>query len=327
MRVIRHPASPMEKTSFNASGSLAGLEGSLVALVTPMRGGQVDAAALAALCDRQVRCGSAALVVCGSTGEASSLLPSEQMRVVRAAADAAAGRVPVIAGCAAPATDAATALAAAAVRSGADALLCAPPPYSRPTQDGIVAHVRAIAHAAGCPVILYDVPGRTGVAIADETVAHLFDRGLICGLKDAAGDLSRPARLRAMCGEDLLQFTGDDATAPAHLAMGGRGCISVTANLVPAMCAHMHRSWTTGNLAEFARLRDRLAPLHQALFLESNPIPVKAALAMADLCEGEMRLPLTRAGPDTLDRLALLLPALFAAEEEAAGLPRLSLVM
>ena len=326
MRLIRRPATSSQNTSWATAHGLDGVKGSLVALVTPMHDGQVDEEALAALCERQVQRGTAALVVCGSTGEAASLLPSEQMRVVRIAAETAAGRVPVIAGCGAPATDAATALAGAAVRSGASALLCAPPPYTRPTQDGIAAHVRAVSHASCSPVILYDVPSRTGVPIADATVARLFALGLIAGIKDAGGDLSRPVRLRALCGEGLLQFSGDDATAPAHLAMGGHGCMSVTANLVPALCARMHRAWTSGNAGEFARLRDQLAPLHQALFAESNPIPVKAALSLAGLCHGDLRLPLTRAGADTLDRLGVMLPALIAAEEEAAGLPRLTLV-
>ena len=197
MRLIHGQAARAAQASFRAGDGLAGLEGSLVALVTPFRHGHVDGDALSALCERQVQRGSAGLVVCGSTGEAPALLPDEHMRVVSIAAEAVAGRVPVIAGCGAPSTDAAVALARVTVRSGADALMCAPPPYVRPTQDGIAAHVRAVADAAGSPVILYDVPGRTGVAVTDGTVARLHGRGLICGLKDAAGDLSRPVRLRA----------------------------------------------------------------------------------------------------------------------------------
>lgn len=326
MHLIRRPVSDNGVAFWATAHGLAGLKGSITALITPMHGGRVDDDALAALCDRQVQRGSAALVVCGSTGEAASLLPSEHMRVIRIAVEAAASRVPVIAGCGAPATDAATALAGIAVRSGAAALLCAPPPYVRPTQDGIAAHIRAVAHASSCPVILYDVPARTGVAVTDETVARLLEQGLIAGIKDATGDLSRPVRLRQLCGEELRQYSGDDATAAAHLAMGGHGCISVTANVVPALCARLHRSWLVGDMGEFVRLRDQLAPLHQALFGESNPIPVKAALAMADLCHGDLRLPLIRASSATLDRLGLMLPTLITAEEEAASLSRLSLV-
>ena len=279
----------------NSAGCLATLGGSLVALATPFRDGRLDTAALGRLCDRQAARGSAALVVCGSTGEAPALSAPEQARVVAVAVEAAAGRVPVIAGCSAPATEAAASLAFAAARNRAAALLCAPPPYVKPTQDGIATHVRAVAHTADLPVMLYDVPGRTGVAVADETAAWLFEHGLIAAIKDASGDLSRPARLRVLCGTELVQLSGDDATAPAYRAMGGHGCVSVTANLVPALCAQLHAAWDRGDLATFARLRDLLAPLHQALFLESNPIPLKAALCMLRLCTGELRLPLTRA--------------------------------
>ncbi len=296
------------------------------ALVTPFHDGQVHAIALATQCERQIRRGTAALVVCGSTGEAAALSPAEQARVVALAVEAASNRVPVVAGCGAPATEAAAVLAVSAARNGAAALLCAPPPYSRPTQEGIIAHVRAVAHAADRPVILYDVPGRVGVAIADQTVARLYETGLVVGIKDAAGDLSRPVRLRALCGGELLQFSGDDATAPAYRAMGGHGCISVSANLTPALCAQMHAAWDQLDLIEFARLRDLLSPLHHALFLESNPIPVKAALCMVGLCNGDLRLPLTRACSGTLDVLGALLPEMIRVEDEAAGRPRLSLV-
>ena len=301
------------------------LGGSVVALVTPFADGRIDEARLAALCERQVAGGSAALLVCGSTGEAPSLTPESHARVIRVAVAAAGSAMPVIAGCGAPATRAAAELARSAARCGAAALLCAPPPYVRPTQAGIVAHVQEVAAAGGLPVLLYDVPGRTGVAVQDATVQALFAAGTIVGLKDATADLSRPARLRALCGPGLLQMTGDDATAGAHRAAGGHGCISVTANLVPALCALLHRAWEAGDLAGFARTRDLLAPLGEALFLESNPIPLKAALAMLGLDSGELRLPLLRAGPATLDRLADVLPSIMQAEEALAAKPRYAL--
>lgn len=229
-------------TGRHAAGGLTAVGGSMVALATPFRGDAVDADAFAALCDRQVRRGTAALVVCGSTGEGPALSTDAQGLVLTIAVAAAGGRIPVIAGCGAPATEAAAAMARVAARDGASAVLCAPPPYSRPTQDGIVAHVRAVAHAADRPVILYDVPGRTGIAIHDETIARLVEAGLIAGLKDAGGDLSRPPRLRALCGDALLQLSGDDGTAAGYRAMGGAGCISVTANVVPALCARLHQA-------------------------------------------------------------------------------------
>jgi 4-hydroxy-tetrahydrodipicolinate synthase len=293
------------------------LHGSVTALATPFRAGQLDEPALAALTERQVRRGTAGLVACGSTGEAAALSAAEQARVVAVVCEAA-GAVPVLAGCTAVATEVAAALARQAVRVGADALLLAPPPYVKPTQEGIVVHVRTVAHAADRPVMLYDVPSRTGVAIADETVARLFEQGLIVALKDATGNLARPPRLRALCGPALAQFTGEDASAAAHRAMGGVGCVSVSANVAPALCAALYRAWDAGNLLAFARLRDLLDPLHRALFAESNPIPLKAALAGLQLCADEVRLPLTRAVPATRERLAGVLARLMTAEDNAA---------
>jgi 4-hydroxy-tetrahydrodipicolinate synthase len=297
---------------------ISGVGGSLTALATPFRDSRVDWDALARLSLRQIERGTAALIVCGSTGEAAALILSEYVRAVRTVADASAGRVPVIAGCTALATSAAVALGIEAASAGADALLCAVPPYVKPTQEGIIAHIRAIAHATDLPVVLYDVPSRSGVAIADDTVARLHDAELIVGLKDATADLSRPTRLRARCGDAFLQWSGDDATAPAHRAVGGIGCISVTANVTPALCALLHRAWDNGDRDRFATLRDLLDPLHAALFGESNPIPVKAALASLRLCTDEVRLPLTRAMLATQERLLTVMPPVMLAEEHAA---------
>lgn len=291
---------------------------SAVALATPFGAGEIDTEALCTLGERQISRGTTALVVCGSTGEASSLSAQEYASAVRAVVEAASGRLPVIAGCSAMATDTAAAFAAAAAAAGADGVLCAPPAYVKPTQEGIFGHVRTVAHAAGVPVMLYDVPGRTGVTVADETVARLFERGLIVAIKDATADLSRPPRLRALCGTMLVQMSGDDATAAAYRAMGGHGCVSVTANLTPALCARLHGAWNEQGLDEFASTRDLLAPLHQALFLESNPIPLKAALGMLRLCAGDIRLPLTKASYTTRDRLANLLAHIVTIEEAVA---------
>ena len=309
-----------------AAALIQGLQGSITALATPFRGGRVDEARLFSMAEHQVRAGTAGLVASGSTGEAASLSAAEHARVLAVALEAALGRVPVIAGVGAPCTDSAVILAAAAARGRANGLLVAPPPYARPTQEGIAAHVRAVAMASGLPIVLYDVPNRTGVAIADETVARLHDAGLIVGIKDATADLDRPPCLRARCGPAFLQFSGDDATAVAYRAMGGHGCISVTANLVPALCAQLHRAWDERDLETVAGIRDRLAPLHEALFLESNPIPLKAALDLAGLCDAALRLPLTTATAATIGRLATLLPPLLEAEDACAHQPRLSLV-
>lgn len=304
---------------------VAALGGSLTALVTPFRDSCVDWKALCHLTERQIERGTSALVVCGSTGEAASLILSEYSRAVRTVTEVSAGRAPVIVGCTALATAAAVAMGSEAAAAGADALLCAVPPYVKPTQCGIIAHIRAIAHATDLPIVLYDVPSRSGTAISDDTVARLNDAELIVGLKDATADLSRPARLRARCGSDFLQWSGDDATAPAHRAMGGIGCISVTANVAPALCALLHRCWADGDMTRFATLRDVLDPLHAALFNESNPIPVKSALASLGLCTDEMRLPLTRASLTTQERLLTVMPSVMLAEEHAAHQPVLAL--
>ncbi len=306
--------------------TLVHLHGSAVAIATPFRHGEIDTASLAALCERQIDRGTTAIVCCGSTGEAPALTAEEHALVIRIAVATAAGRVPVIAGCTSGSTDAAISLAVAAAQSGAQALLCAPSPYIKPTQDGICAHIRAVSHATDLPIMLYDVPSRVGVGIAEQTIARLFALGAIFAVKDATADLSRVPRLRALCGNGLVQMTGDDATAAAYRAMGGSGCVSVTANVAPALCAALHHAWDAGDLPRFARLRDLLDPLHSALFTESNPIPLKAALAEMALCANELRLPLTRAAAATRDRLLRVLADISPAEESAIPKRRYALV-
>ena len=305
-------------TAVRASGGLLS-GGSFTALPTPFHAGNIERDCLARLCERQIDRGTAALVVCGSTGEAASMRPEEHRLAIRIVVEAVAGRVPVIAGCGALSTDMAVELAVAAVHSGADALLCAPPSYVKPTQSGISAHMKAIHAAAQLPVMVYDVPSRTGVSVANDTLARLYEEGVVFGLKDATADLSRVPRLRALCGESFLQMSGDDGTAAAYRATGGHGCISVTANVAPALCSVLHRSWDGSDLSTFARARDRLAELGDALFLESNPIPLKAALSILGLMKAELRLPLTPPSQATFDRLANPLRAVMAMEEALAA--------
>jgi len=303
---------------------ISGVGGSLTALATPFRDSCVDWNAFGRMVERQVDRGTAALVVGGSTGEAASLTPLEYVRAVNFVTDVAARRVPVIAGCTTMCTATAMALGSDAAGAGADALLCAVPPYVKPTQDGIFAHIRAIAHATDLPIVLYDVPSRSGTAISDDTVARLHDAELIVGLKDATGDVTRPPRLRERCGDALMQWSGDDATAAAYRAMGGMGCISVTSNVAPKLCALLHQAWDSGERCRFAALRDLLHPLHAALFLESSPIPLKAALAHLGLCGNEMRLPLTRASQAAQEKLLAVMAPVMQAEERAARRPVLA---
>ncbi len=292
------------------------LRGSIVALPSFFTGDRLDVKSFAALIERQIAGGTNGLVVAGSTGEGQALGAGERELLLVIAFQVAKGRAPVIAGCTAPSTRLAEEMAHEATGVGAAGLLCSPPPYSKPTQEGIFAHIRAIAHVSDLPVILYDVPARTGVRVADETVARLFDAGLIMALKDATGDLSRPGRLRALCGSGLVQLSGDDATAAAHRATGGAGCVSVVANLAPKLCSILHAAWDRGDVDTFERMRDLLAPLVEALGLESNPIPLKAALAELGIGDGRMRLPLTRATNETVSRIAAALPKVMVAESQ-----------
>jgi 4-hydroxy-tetrahydrodipicolinate synthase len=295
------------------------LGGSMTALATPFKDGQVDEPAFVRLCQRQIERGTTALVVCGSTGEAASLSPEEQASLIRLAVTTAGGHAPVIAGCGGPSTEAAASIARLAASCGAAALLCAPTPYVRPSQEGIIAHMRMLAHISDLPLIVYDVPGRVGVAIKDETVVTLLQRGLVIGIKDATADLGRPPRLRALCGPDFVQLSGDDATAAAYRAAGGHGCISVTANVTPSLCESLHAAWNDGDLASFGRTRDLLAPLHDALFAETNPVPLKAALAVLKLTTNEVRLPLIRAAEQTKDRLFDILTQIMSQEDWMAS--------
>jgi 4-hydroxy-tetrahydrodipicolinate synthase len=296
--------------------------GAIPALVTPFRPGDpalLDEAALARLAERAVARGASAVVVCGSTGEAPALSAAEHARIVACAVEAVGALVPVIAGVGAPCTEAATALATSAAALGATALLVSAPPYVRPGQEGLRRHVRAVAAATpGLPIVLYDVPSRAGIAFADETIGLLREEGTIHALKDATGDLGRPPRLARLCGADFPQLSGEDASVLAHLAMGGVGCISVTANVAPALTAALQQAWVARDLDRAAELRDRLAPLDAALFAETNPIPVKAALGLLGLCGPAPRLPLTAATEATLARLARAMAEVTPVEETRA---------
>ena len=266
--------------------------GLVVALPTPFAGGAIDESALARLCARQADAGTSAVVVCGTTGEAPALSHAEQRRVVEAAAEAVGDRVPVIAGAGSANTAASVELARQAEEAGAAALLCVTPYYVRPTQEGIYRHMLAIHDAVNIPLILYDVPARTGCALADDTVVRLACFERVIGLKDAAGDVTRPQRLRPRLNHGFLLLSGDDATQADYRRMGGDGCISVSANIAPRLCARLHDACDRGDLQAAAGLEAALAPLHRALFVEANPTAVKYALSRMNLISAELRLPL-----------------------------------
>lgn len=272
--------------------------GSIPALVTPFKNGNLDKAAFAALVERQIAGGSAALVPVGTTGETSTLTTEEHKAVVSLCVEVAAGRVPVIAGAGSNSTDEAIDLVAHAKMVGADAALVVAPYYNNPNQDGLYAHFKAINDAVALPVLLYNVPGRTIVDLKPETVARLARLPNIVGIKDATGDMDRVSYHAALIGdgEQFVQISGDDPSALAHLAMGGAGCISVTANVLPEACAAMHRAFHAGKLDEARAIERRLIHLHRAMFCSPSPGPAKFALSRMGLCEADVRLPLT--GPD-----------------------------
>lgn len=267
-------------------------KGSIVALITPFTNGVLDEAAYRALIDWHVEEGTDGLVPCGTTGESPTLSHAEHMRVVEVCIEAAQGRIPVIAGAGSNSTAEAVELSQHAKQAGADAALVVTPYYNKPTQEGLYQHYKAIHDASDLPIIIYNIPGRCVVDMTVETMARLARLKNIAGVKDATQDLARPIRTRAMIGEEFCQLSGEDGTALPFLAAGGHGCISVTANVAPALCAEMQRAWREVEIAKAMALQDRLMPLHEALFCETSPAPVKYAVSLLGRCDPQARLPL-----------------------------------
>lgn len=268
--------------------------GSIVALITPMHeDGRIDEEGLARLVDFHVSEGTSAIVAVGTTGESATLDEGEHCAVVRRVVELAAGRIPVIAGTGANATGEAITLTRCARQAGADAALLVTPYYNKPTQEGLYLHHKAVAEAVDIPQILYNVPGRTACDMSPETAGRLSRIANIVGIKEATGDLSRVARLRELCGEDFDLFSGDDATACEFMLQGGKGVISVTANVAPRLMRDMCEAALAGDRTRAHEIDARLQPLHRALFVQSNPIPVKWAVAEMGLAPRGIRLPLT----------------------------------
>ncbi|WP_114393473.1 4-hydroxy-tetrahydrodipicolinate synthase [Oleisolibacter albus] len=266
--------------------------GSIVALITPFRDGTVDERAFQDFVDWQIKQGTHGVVPVGTTGESPTLSHEEHRLVVALAVEVAKGRVPVIAGSGSNSTEEAIQLTKHAKQVGADAALVVAPYYNKPSQEGLYQHFKAINDAVDLPIIVYNIPGRSVVDISVATMARLAKLPNIVGVKDATGDLARPLRTRVEIGPEFCQLSGEDATATAFNAQGGVGCISVTANVAPALCAQMQDAWSRGDLVEMARIRDLLMPLHHALFVETSPAPVKYAASLLGKCTADVRLPL-----------------------------------
>src|SRR5664279_1078577 len=267
-------------------------KGVITALVTPLRNDRVDEEALRRLVDEQIRAGIDGLVPVGTTGESPTLSNEEHIRVIEVVVQEAKKRVPVIAGTGANATREAIELTAAAKAVGADGTLQVTPYYNKPTQDGLFRHFKAVVDAVGLPMVVYNVPGRTGCDLLPETIARLCELPLVVGVKEATGNLQRASQIIARVGDRLTMLSGDDATAFPFYALGGNGCISVVSNVVPADMAAMWDAAAAGNWGKARELHYKLFPLSEGLFIEANPIPVKAALAMMGKIADEIRPPL-----------------------------------
>lgn len=267
-------------------------QGSITALITPFKNGKIDRDAFQRHVDWQIKEGTSALVPCGTTGESPTLSHDEHKEVVVLCVEAAKKRVPVIAGTGSNNTAEAIDFARHAKQAGADAQLVVTPYYNKPTQEGLYQHYKAIHDAVEIPIFIYNIPGRSIVDMSVETMARLAKLPNIVGVKDATNDLTRPVKTRAAIGKSFIQMSGEDPTMLPFLAQGGRGCISVTANVAPRLLAELHDAWRAGDIKRARQINDRLMPLHTALFVETSPSPVKYAVSLLGHCQPDIRLPL-----------------------------------
>lgn len=278
--------------------------GSITALITPFRDGKIDEACFQALVQRQIDNGTHGLVPVGTTGESPTLSHDEHKRVVELCIEVAKDKAFVIAGAGSNSTIEAVDLAKHAKQAGADAALVVTPYYNKPTQEGLYQHFKAVNDAVDIPIFIYNIPGRSVVDMSVETMARLFKLPNIVGVKDATGNIARVSQQRAAMGPEFIQLSGEDATAIGFNAHGGVGCISVTSNVAPQLCAEFQEACLAGDYTKALTLQDRLMPLHDALFVESNPVPTKYALQKLGLCTDDVRMPLvpmSEAGSKVVD--------------------------
>ena len=273
--------------------------GSFTALVTPFKNGSVDEKAFRALVDWQIAEGTKGLVPVGTTGESPTLSHEEHRNVVEWCVDQARGRVPVVAGAGSNSTKEAIDLAQHAEKAGADAVLVVTPYYNKPTQEGLYQHFKAINGAIGIPIIIYNIPPRSVIDMSVETMKRLWELKNIAGVKDATANVVRVSQQRAAMGPEFNQLSGEDATALGFMAHGGHGCISVTSNVAPRLCAEFQDSCLKGDYASALKVQDKLMPLHTALFIETNPAPAKYALSLLGKCAETVRLPMVTVAEKT----------------------------
>ena len=285
-------------------------KGSLPALITPFKNGEVDTKAFQEFVEWQISEGSHGLVPCGTTGESPTLSHEEHKLVVELCIEAASGRVPVIAGAGSNSTLEAIDLAKHAKSAGADAVLVVSPYYNKPSQEGLFRHFEAINNAVDIPIIVYNIPPRSVVDIQPNTMARIAGLPNVVGVKDATNDLARPLRETNLIGRDWCMLSGEDGTAIAYLAQGGSGCISVTANVAPKLCAMMHEAWQQGDMDRVRDLNERLMPLHDAIFCEPSPAPAKYGASLLGNASDQVRLPLAEASEIARTRMKDAMKAL-----------------
>lgn len=282
-------------------------KGSMVAIVTPFKKDKLDEKALEKLIEWHIKEGTHAIVPCGTTGEASTLDYEEHYRVIEITVKVVDKRIPVIAGTGSNSTDEAIMITKKAEQLGADAVLSVTPYYNKPTQEGLYRHFKEIADKTGLPIILYNVPGRTSLNMLPQTVARLAEHPRIVGIKEATGDMKQVSELIRLCGKDFAVISGDDFTNLTLLALGGKGFISVTANICPKDVANLFNFWEKGDIQKAREIHFKLEPINKAMFIETNPIPVKTALAMMGKIKEEFRLPLCEMSQSNKEKLAEVL--------------------
>ena len=265
---------------------------SYTALLTPFKDNKVDFDSYRNLIDFQIENGTHGLVPVGTTGESPTLSHDEHKKLVEVCIEQSNGRVPVIAGAGSNSTSEAVDFVKHGCDAGADGLLVVTPYYNKPTQSGLIAHYKELIKNSSKPIIIYDIPGRSVIQMADNTMAELAKSDIIVGVKDATADLARPTRLQNTIGDDFIQLSGEDGTALAYLAAGGHGCISVTANIAPNLLSRMHNAWRQGDISTAQDINKKIMPLHDALFCETSPGPLKYAASLLGICSSEARLPI-----------------------------------
>tara|TARA_B100001093_G_scaffold492666_1_gene534016 strand:- start:271 stop:1146 length:876 start_codon:yes stop_codon:yes gene_type:complete len=272
---------------------------SYTALLTPFKDNKVDYLSYRELIDFQINNGTHGLVPVGTTGESPTLSHDEHKKLIEVCIEQSNGRVPVIAGAGSNSTSEAVDFVKHACSAGADGLLVVTPYYNKPTQSGLLAHYNELIKHTSKPIIIYDIPGRSVIQMTDETMAKLAQDQFIVGVKDATADLTRPTRLQNVISDDFIQLSGEDGTALAYLAAGGHGCISVTANIAPKLLSRMHNAWRQGDINTAQEINKKLMPLHDALFCETSPGPLKYAASLLGICSSDARLPIVEIEEDS----------------------------